>query len=66
MRAIIVDDERLMIQKFVRLTAGITDLNIVSMFDLGEVAVSYVRDNPVEAALTAMPVWLYIIMRSGG
>jgi len=55
-----------MIQKFVRLTAGITDLNIVSMFDLGEVAVSYVRDNPVEAALTAMPVWLYIIMRSGG
>ena len=33
MRAIIVDDERLMIQKFVRLTAGITDLNIVGMFD---------------------------------
>ena len=50
MRAIIVDDERLMIQKFVRLTAGITDLNIVGRFDNGEDALSYVRDNPVEAA----------------
>lgn len=50
MRAIIVDDERLMIQKFVRLTAGITDLNIVGRFDNGEDALSYVRDNPVETA----------------
>ena len=50
MRAIIVDDEQLMIRKFVRLTAGIRDLNIVGMFETSEDAVSYVRDNPVEAA----------------
>ena len=50
MRAIIVDDECLMIRKFVRLTADIEDLNIVGKFEEAEKAIKYVSENPVEAA----------------
>ena len=50
MRAIIVDDEPLMMQKFVRMTANIEDLNIVGRFDNGGEALAYVRKNPAEAA----------------
>lgn len=50
MRAIIVDDEELMIHKFVRLTADFKDLTIAGTFDNGEDAARFVAGNPVEAA----------------
>jgi len=50
MRAIIVDDEKLMIRKFTRLTEDIRDLKIVGTFDNSEEAENYVAANPVEAA----------------
>ena len=50
MRAIVVDDEGLMIRKFVRLTEDIEDLNIVERFDNAEEALEYVADHTVEAA----------------
>lgn len=50
MRAIIVDDEPLMIRKFERLTAGIRDLHIVGRFEDAAEAVEYVRENPAEVA----------------
>ncbi len=33
MRAIIVDDETLMLKKFTRLSEGISDINIVGQFE---------------------------------
>lgn len=58
MRAIIVDDEPLMLRRFVRLSAGIPDLNIVGQFESAAKALSYARENPVEAAFldVAMPI----------
>lgn len=50
MRAIIVDDESLMIHKFVRLAADIEYLNVAGTFDNAEDAENYVAANPVEAA----------------
>lgn len=50
MRAIIVDDEYLMIRKFVRLSDDIKDLNIVGEFENAEDAVTFAAENPVEAA----------------
>ena len=50
MRAIIVDDEPLMVRKFVRLASGITDLNIVGQFSDAEEALDYVQGNEIEAA----------------
>ena len=50
MRAIIVDDERLMIRKFVRFSTEIEDLSIVGEFENAEDAENYVAGNPVEAA----------------
>ena len=50
MKAIIVDDEFLMIRKFVRLTGDIEDLTIVGEFDNGEDAVKFVSENSVQAA----------------
>ena len=50
MRAIIVDDEYLMIRKFVRLTKDIKDLSIVGEFDNAGDALKFVSKNPIEAA----------------
>lgn len=50
MRAIIVDDEPLMIRKFTRLTEDIEDLEVVGTFEDAFDALDYVRKNPLEAA----------------
>ena len=58
MRAIIVDDEMLMIRRFVRLSSEIEDLNVVGQFDCAEDAIGFVGENPVEAAFidVEMPI----------
>ena len=58
MRAIVVDDEPLMLRRFVRLSAQIPDLMIVGQFDSAEKALIYARKNPIEVAFldVAMPV----------
>lgn len=50
MRAIIVDDEPLMVGKFMRLTAGIPDLDIVGRFNGAEEAIGFMDENDVELA----------------
>ncbi len=50
MRAIVVDDEPLMLQRFIRLSSDIKDLHIVGKFESSEKALEYVRKNPVECA----------------
>ena len=50
MNAIIVEDEALMMRKFVRMTSGIEDLNLKGQFEDPYAALDYVRENPVEAA----------------
>ena len=49
-RAIIVDDEPLMVRKFVRLTKNISDLDVVGHFTDAESAIAFSRDNEIEAA----------------
>lgn len=58
MRAIIVDDEKLMLKRFVRLSEGIHDLHIVGEFDSSCDALDYALKNPVELAFldVAMPI----------
>jgi len=58
MRAIIVDDEPIMIKRFARLSAGIPDLDLIGRFESAGEALDFVRTNPVEAAFldVAMPV----------
>ncbi len=58
MRAIIVDDEPIMIKRFKRLSEGVTDVNLVGSFESAADALDFVRDNPVEIAFldVAMPV----------
>jgi len=58
MRAIIVDDEPLMLKRFMRLSADIPDLYIVGQFESAQEALAYAQDNPVELAFldVAMPV----------
>lgn len=58
MRAIIVDDEPLMLKRFVRLSEGIPDLNIVGEFESAQDALEYAGNNQVELAFldVAMPV----------
>ncbi|MBQ8975460.1 MAG: response regulator [Oscillospiraceae bacterium] len=58
MRAIIVDDEPLMLRRFARLSKGIADLNIVGQFECAKDAIEYASENPVELAFldVAMPV----------
>jgi len=58
MRAIIVEDEPLMLQKFTRISAEIPDLNIVGQFESAKEALDYAKDNDFEAAFldVAMPV----------
>ena len=50
MKAIIVDDEPLMIHKFIRLTADIEDLCVIGKFDNGEEALAFAENNQIEAA----------------
>lgn len=50
MRAIIVDDELLMIRKFVRLSADIQDMNVVGQFDCADDAIMFASENTIEAA----------------
>ncbi|MGI6264226.1 MAG: response regulator [Acutalibacteraceae bacterium] len=50
MRAIIVEDEAIMLKRFVRLCEGIADLNITGQFDNAAEALCYARKNPVELA----------------
>ena len=58
MRAIIVDDEPIMIRRFMRLSSKIPDLNIVGQFESAEEALSYAKDYPVDIAFldVAMPI----------
>lgn len=58
MRCIIVDDEPIMIKKFLRLSEGIPDLHIVGQFDYAGDALEYAQNHPVELAFldVAMPV----------
>ena len=58
MRAIIVEDEPLMLQKFTRLSADIPDLNVVGQFESAKTALAYAKDNDFEAAFldVALPV----------
>lgn len=58
MRAIVVDDEIIMIHRFVRLSADMADLNIIGQFESGEQALAFAKENSFEAAFldVAMPV----------
>ena len=48
MRAIIVDDEPLMIKSFMRLSSGIPDLNIVGKLECGLDTIEFVKNNDVD------------------
>lgn len=50
MRAIIVDDEPLMVRKFMRLTEGIPDLDIVGQFNDAEEAIGFTENNDIDLA----------------
>ena len=50
MRAIVVDDEPIMLKRFVRLSAGIADLQIVGQFENAQDALDFSEQNPVELA----------------
>lgn len=58
MKAIVVDDEPLMMRKFERLTDGIQDLNLVGQFEDAKAALSYMREDPADVAFldVEMPV----------
>ena len=58
MRAIIVDDEALMLKRFTRLASEIPDLNIVEQFESAGTALDYAAEHPFEAAFldVAMPI----------
>jgi len=58
MRAIIVDDEPIMIRRFIRLSEGIPELRIVGQFQSAEEAMRYAREKPIELAFLdiAMPI----------
>lgn len=58
MRAMIVDDEPLMLKKFIRLSEGIPDLTVVGSFESAKGALAYAKEQPVEVAFldVAMPV----------
>ena len=47
-RAIIVDDEPLMVRKFVRLAKNISDLDVVGRFTDAESAIAFSRDKILE------------------
>ena len=58
MRAIIVDDEPVMLKRFARLAAEIPDLNVVGQFESAEKALNYAAEQFFEAAFldVAMPI----------
>ena len=58
MRAIIVDDEPIMAQRFIRLSDGIADINLVGHFESGAEALAYAERHPVDLAFldVAMPI----------
>lgn len=51
MKAIIVDDEIIMLKSFMRLSAGINGLNVVEQFSYPEDALEYVQDHRVDLAI---------------
>lgn len=50
MRAIIVDDEPLMVKSFMRLSADIEDLNVVGQLDCGSAAIEFAEHNEIDIA----------------
>ena len=50
MRAIIVDDEQIMLRSFMRLSKGISNLNVIAQFENPEDALLFVQENAVELA----------------
>lgn len=50
MKTIIVDDEKLMLMRFLRLSKGIPGIDIVGEFESSEQAIEYARNNHVELA----------------
>ncbi len=51
MRAILVDDEPIMLRSFMRNSEGIPDLNVIGQFQSSEEALFYAKENPFELAL---------------
>ncbi len=51
MRAILVDDEPIMLRSFMRNSADISELNVVAQFQSAEEAISYAQENSFELAL---------------
>lgn len=51
MRAILVDDEAIMLRSFLRNSAGISEINVVAQFQSAEEAIAFARENPFELAL---------------
>ncbi len=51
MRAILVDDEPIMLRSFLRNSADIPELNVVAQFQSAEEAISYAQENTFELAL---------------
>lgn len=50
MRAIIVDDEQIMLRSFMRLSQGIPNLDVIAQFENPEEALLFAQNNPVELA----------------
>ena len=50
MRAIIVDDEQIMLRSFMRLSKGISNLNVIAQFENPEDALLFVQENAVDLA----------------
>lgn len=50
MKAIIIDDEPLMLRKFIRLSSDIPDLNITGQFESAENALKFLEKNKIDAA----------------
>lgn len=51
MRAILVDDEPIMLKSFMRNSAGIPELNVIAQFQTAEDALAFARENTFELAL---------------
>lgn len=51
MRAIVVDDEPLMIRSFMRCSAEVPEINVVAQFEYPEAALEFAKDNEFELAL---------------
>lgn len=51
MRAILVDDEPIMLKSFMRNSAGIPELNVIAQFQNAEDALTFAGENTFELAL---------------